>query len=279
MKDAWVFGCVAIVCLLLAGCDQRGETLRTPAGPGPLAPNRIRIVSGADLKPVADALVTLDSRQYRSDQAGYVDADLPVNPVSALPIDIDAPGFLPRRTMTRAGDDVTLWPVADEAEAAAVRAMVYERPAPFGPVLRPLSQGPFYVSLLDHAGVEYDRWVAEASSLAQEIDIPFKVESQFQYDSNEITVRVVTATTCTVVPAWGFCPGAPPYKTIEVQASVANDPKTIRRVMASALLGPNPLPGFMNAEAPAADLTAFELQTIRMILQRPRPNRWPDTDR
>jgi hypothetical protein len=35
----------------------------------------------------------------------------------------------------------------------------------------------------------------------------------------------------------------------------------------------------MNATAPALEFSALELQTIGMLLQRPRGNRWPDSDR
>lgn len=279
MRDVWGSGYVALVCLLLVGCHQRDRFGDTPAGPGPLEAGRIRIVSGADLTPVSDALVTLDSRPYRSDLAGYVVADLPTTPVFVTPADVEAPGFLTRRTSVRAGDTVTLWPVADEAEAAAIRAMVYERPAPFGPTLMPLSDGPLFVALLDQVGVQYDPWAVEAVSLGQAIGLPIRIEEQFQYEPNEIIVSVVAATTCRPAPTSGFCLVASPYKRFEVHASVANEPKTIRRVLASAFLGPNPLPGLMHAEAPADNLTPFELQTIKMIRQRPRPNRWPDTDR
>ena len=59
----------------------------------------------------------------------------------------------------------------------------------------------------------------------------------------------------------------------------ATDPETIRRVLASWFLGPNPLPGFLNGDAQAASLSPLEMQTIRMILQRRLNNRWPDSDR
>jgi hypothetical protein len=35
----------------------------------------------------------------------------------------------------------------------------------------------------------------------------------------------------------------------------------------------------MNPENPARELSPLEARTIRMILRRPLPNRWPDTDR
>jgi hypothetical protein len=57
------------------------------------------------------------------------------------------------------------------------------------------------------------------------------------------------------------------------------DPLTIRRVLASWFLGPDPLPGMLNPEAPAESLRSLEAQTIRMILRRTLRNRWPDDDR
>jgi hypothetical protein len=85
---------------------------------------------------------------------------------------------------------------------------------------------------------------------------------------------------CAPVPAWGFCREPYPYyKIFTVATEKSVDPATIRRVLASWFLGPNPLPGLMNPRAPADVLSPLELQTIRMILQRPLKNRWPDDDR
>lgn len=71
-----------------------------------------------------------------------------------------------------------------------------------------------------------------------------------------------------------FRPAAGPFSV-----SMTADPLTIRRVLASWFLGPDPLPGMLNPEAPAASLRSLEAQTIRMILRRTLRNRWPDDDR
>ena len=60
---------------------------------------------------------------------------------------------------------------------------------------------------------------------------------------------------------------------------MAADPLTIRRVLASRFLGPDPLPGLLDPEAPAASLSPLERQAIRMILRRTLKNRRPDDDR
>jgi hypothetical protein len=79
--------------------------------------------------------------------------------------------------------------------------------------------------------------------------------------------------------AWEVCRVSPYYMIFLDPPHKARDPQTIRRVLASFFLGPNPLPGFLNPDAPANELSPLEDRTIRMILQRPLPNRWPDTDR
>ena len=75
-----------------------------------------------------------------------------------------------------------------------------------------------------------------------------------------------------------FLSAASTLHAFRVLPTLTGDPRAIRRVLASAFIGPNPLAGLMNAQAPEDELTAFELQTIRMIRQRQLPNRWPDTD-
>jgi len=106
------------------------------------------------------------------------------------------------------------------------------------------------------------------------------VMTAFQYDSNEVSVVFGGAPRCEPVPTWGFCRVTDsPYETYQVALDKARDPVTIRRVLASRFIWANPLPGLMSLQAPANQLSEFEARTIRMILLRPLPNRWPDTDR
>jgi len=99
------------------------------------------------------------------------------------------------------------------------------------------------------------------------------------YDQNEITVFFGPDHGCTPGSLSGFCRAHWAYMDFAVATARATDALTIRRVLASQFLGPNPLPGLLNPDAPADALSPFEIQTIRMILQRPLKLRWPDNDR
>jgi hypothetical protein len=246
-----------------------------PAGKQP-----VRILSGGNGKPVVGAIVSVNyDDNYASDGNGNV---VP-GPYSDWPmgaaIDVDASGYLPRRTTVPGDRVVTLWPVADGTEADAVREMVYGQ----GEVLYPHDSGPLTLSVLD---ADYDLaavWEDEAAAFGAPFHLTYNLSHNFQYDPDEIAVRFARTGECDLTPAWGFCQEPPldtrSSRTFRVLPERSRDPRTIRRVLASWFLGPNPLPGLMNPDAPANELSPLETQTIRMILQRPLPNRWPDTDR
>jgi len=275
-----------VVALLAAACDDTLVGRSTPAGPsGPSAPAGsypILIVSGADGSPVRGATVVIEGQAYQSDDEGKVTV---AAPLGAWAIDVDAAGFLPRRTTTAANQAIALWPVASQEEAEAVRSMVYARGGPASGVLMPPDSERFYVTMADPS---FDRdavlkaWFDEAQTFGGMFGLTYEFPGHFQYETNEIAVRFDQGSraACAPVSAWGFCrdPNLN-YKIFVVSATRAVDPATVRRVLASWFLGPNPLPGFMNLEAPTESLSPLEMQTIRMILQRPLKNRWPDDDR
>jgi hypothetical protein len=281
-----------LVCRLLvlgvglwaAGCGGDGTS---PAAPSTLPPEpflSVWITSGDGGKPVAGARVSIDGVSYVSNETGAVTPAGPGAPRGSA-IDVDADGFLPRRTRIPATRVITLWPVAGEAEAEAVREMVYGRGG--GDVLHPPDIGPFWLVFLDPSEAPdlAHVWQAEATAFGDRFERTVNVSIGPRFDeldgalvTNEVVVRF-EGTGCDPVPAWGLCQVSPASKTFLVQADRAGDPRTIRRLLASWFLGPNPLPGLMNPDAPADELSPLEEQSIRMILQRPLPNRWPDTDR
>lgn len=285
-RIAWI-----ALALAAAGCHDGAVGQPTPAGPTPPAPpavpappvgsRYIRIVSGADGAPVRGATVKLEGRTYQSDTDGSVAAE---PTPGERELDVTAEGFLPRRTTTGGGQIVSLWPVANDAEADAVRRMVYERGGPNNGVLYPAEPSePFYVTFYPPVspGV-IDAWRIEAQAFGAMFGLKYELTSTFQYSTNEIAVSFVPVPgeSCSPILAWGFCRDPNLwYKIFTVLPEKATAPATIRRVLASWFLGPNPLPGFMNTEAPADELSPLEIQTIRMILQRPLKNRWPDDDR
>jgi hypothetical protein len=234
---------------------------------------------------VAGAEVWLGSRGYEADGNGEVMAAPGVGVPVGADIDVDAPGFLPRRTRVPGDRLVALWPVASDAEAGAVREMVYGGPR--GDVLLPTTDRLFSLALsldsLDAASSDIKAvWTSEAVAFGAPFDLDYQEGAARPYETEyEIAVRFAEAGGCATVPAWGFCleSASGNDMSFRVLPAKARDPQTIRRVLASWFLGPNPLPGLMNADAPAADLSPLESQTIRMIQQRPLPNRWPDSDR
>jgi len=276
---------VWIVALLAAACDDAAGRRSTPAGPsGPTAPAgsySIEVVSGADGSPVRGATAVLEGQTYRSDDQGKVTV---VAPLGAWAIDVDAAGFLPRRTTTAANQAIALWPVGSLEEAEAVRSMVYARVGPANGVLYPAEPSePFYVTFVSpHVDPDVEEaWRIEAQAFGSMFGLRYEFARTFQYSANEVAVSFGQdpAHSCVPGPAWGFCRNSPSYKSFTLLPERALDPTTIRRVLASWFLGSNPLPGLMNPEAPAASLSPLETQTIRMILQRPLKNRWPDDDR
>ena len=282
---------VAGLALCAVACGE-GEAGRTPTGatpPDPLAKFQpVRIVSGADLGPVSGAAVVIEGSPYVTDPKGEVVPGGSSGAESGASIDVDAPGFLPRRTRIDGERRVTLWPVANDAEAEAVRRMVYRRIGP-EEVLYPPEPGLFTVSLDFWEGWDaeaWDAWRAETAAFGARFDRSYALQDldcTYGCDHpNGLFVHIAEAGLCDTLPAWGFCPEPilnPRARGYTVRPGVARDPRTARRVLASWFLGPNPLPGLLNPEAPAGDLSPLEVQTIRMILQRRLPNRWPDTDR
>ena len=139
---------LVVICsaTVASGCDRRTPTEPIaprlpeahPTAPPPRRPaTPPRVVSGVDLSPVAGAQVSINATAYSTDATGAFAAEIFTND----PLDVDAPGFLPRRTRYDGSGFITLWPVANEAESAAVRAMVYQRGKPQGEVLVPAAAG------------------------------------------------------------------------------------------------------------------------------------------
>jgi hypothetical protein len=86
--------------------------------------------------------------------------------------------------------------------------------------------------------------------------------------------------------AWGFCefwPGPSLYFTrgVRVVTNFESRPHALLRGLVSVIMregGANPLPGMMNREQPASELSLLEQQAIKMAFIRTGSIWWPDTD-
>lgn len=298
MKTANRSALAAVLGVVLVGCDGGGTSPIPTAGSSPpveqLGFGTVRIVSGIDETPVAGASVSFEGDDGPA-LSGPDGQASPVDPMLAnygrapgTAVDVDAPGFLPRRTRVPADRLITLWPVADETEAEAVREMVYGTQG----TRYPTDPGSIAV-LLDFLGAwdgeTWRAWSDETSAFGAPFGADYALGEASDYacpwecgSSKMIFVHFGETGLCHAPANLGFC--LEPASTLKargvtVRRGSERDVRTIRAVLASWFLGPNPLPGLMNPENPARELSPLEARTIRMILRRPLPNRWPDTDR
>ncbi len=299
MKPATRSVFAAVLGIVVVACDGGGTPPIPTAGTSPpveqLGFGTVRVVSGVDETPVAGASVSFEGDDGAPVLSGPRGEASPADPLLAnygrafgTAVDVDAPGFLPRRTRVPADRLITLWPVADETEAEAVREMVYGTQG----TRYPADTGSIAV-LLDFLGAwdeeTWRAWRDETSAFGAPFGAHYTLGQASDYacpwecvSSNMIFVRLGESGLCHAPAVPGFC--LEPSSTLKargvtVRHGSERDVRTVRAVLASWFLGPNPLPGLMNPENPARELSPLEARTIRMILRRPLPNRWPDTDR
>jgi len=270
------------------GCGRSGSTGNpgAPSAVPPVSPPEtlsVRILSGGTHQAVSGARVVIGGQEYSTDQNGFV-PPLPRTSRGA-DVDVQEAGYLPRATQLGANNDqtVTLWPIANVAEADAIHHMVFGRTGrPDPDLFYPPNPGEFFLTIpsADSADTAvWAAWKAGAVDFGSTFGITYVFGTQFMYDQNEITVFFGPDYGCIPARLSGFCRASSSYMDFAVATDRATDPLTIRRVLASQFLGPNPFPGLLNPDAPADTLSPFEMQTIRMILQRPLKLRWPDNDR
>jgi hypothetical protein len=272
--------------LTFIGCGWSRST-GNPGAPTPMPPVlppgtvSVKILSGNDHQAVSGAHVVISGQEYSTDQNGFV-TPLPKTSAGA-DVDVEAVGYLPRATRvdSNRNQTITLWPIAGDAEADAIRHMVFGRFGKPDLLYAFYLSGAFYLTIPSADDATWAAWKAGAADFGSMFGINYVIGSQEWLDQNEIVVVFGTDHSCTPAPLSGFCWITPnSYKDFAVATDRATDPVTIRRVLASQFLGPNPFPGLLNSGAPADTLSPFEMQTIRMILQRPLPQlHWPDNDR
>ena len=266
-----------------------------PQGPPPPPASRtLTVVSGWDQTPVPSAQVRLEAASFTTDANGRFESPGTVPPEAAL--DVDAPGFLPRRTRlgeVAATNQITLWPAANEAEAAAIQAMAFYRSVT---LMWAGSDWPVYQLALMVEDVprtpseilnDWVREYAEIRTLTGRVlslsPIPRGNGPTDEFD-NEIIVKFDETEQCK--EPWGFCDFvgndirfgyfSRPYR---MSLTMAQRPGVIKRLLAFGLLNANPLPGLLNKTAPATELSLLEKQTLKMQAIRPSGTRWPDTSR
>jgi hypothetical protein len=187
---------------------------------------------------------------------------------------------------------VTLWPIANDAEAAATREAAFVfRDRMMDPTLSandvPIVLASDLASRPDVAAA----WNAAAVELKSATGSFWTVRFARTIPSDEgyLVSAAPSAPLCR--HSWftwqfaiaGFCwepTGAYFVQDITVDPSLVDHPDVALRALLYAFtLRPHQLPGLMNATRPAAELSAFERKTLHMMgLRWPTPVTWPDLD-
>ena len=176
-----------------------------PPAPAPVAGTlTLRVVSGADQSPVTGATILISDIPYVTNGVGDVTA-----------AGVDAVRRRHRRPRVPSpphlsadcfSQTIALWPVVNEAEADAVRMMVYN--FAWNETLYPPAGNEFIVTMRDTAMMPTDAsaWGAEASAFGALFGLNYRISRFFEYEQNEVEVIFQnSAAICTPSPAWGFC--------------------------------------------------------------------------
>jgi hypothetical protein len=262
----------------------------TPApspAPHTFVDRTVRVISGWDNAPVSGALVRVGEQAVTTDVSGYFTAGFSDD---NLPIDIDAPGYLPRRTRELTGitaGAITLWPAANEAEQQAINAMAFYQNRLYKSDPEPGLEDKYFLSILPEPdGPTLEQalvpWRKQFEQISQLTNLRIDAASANRGEYCELVVDF-TATSQSCPTPWGFCDEhSTDYyftKPIHVVRERSDQPDVILRALVHTILyWPNPLPGLMNKTAPAMELSLLERQTLRMLTIRPTGTLWPDVD-
>jgi hypothetical protein len=227
---------------------------------------------------VAGAHVTGAGVDGTTNEAGQI--TLSAGPGCVM-LTVRAPGYLDRQTCATSA--ITLWPVANEAEAAATREAVFNS----GEVLRKPSDIPWLLTgeILERGGLR-NVWLAAARQLRS---LGFTIPMTDNGDDSYIVSVAATPPLCnhsgftwSFVPA-GFCWDTTPdyfiYNVTIDPARLQDEAVAVRAIVYRLGMRPHSAPGLMNETDPANELSEFEKRTLRMMyLRRLTYIAWPDYD-
>ena len=259
-----------------------------PSPPSPAASISLTVMDGWTGTPVAGAQVSGEGINAVTGTGGTL--QLTLRPRSCVPLDIEAPGFLHRRTCAKP-PSITLWSVADEAEAAATTKAAFTfgdrltdqsaYAAEYGVLLRTdLRQRPEVVAV----------WAAAAEEIRTRTSGKLAIP-MVQYLTDEGYIVSVAGSPPACRHPWftwnftiaGFCwdPTSAYFITdiTVAPSSLDHVEVALRALLYSYALRPHEMPGLMNVSQPALELSTFERKTLRMMsLRWPTPVTWPDID-
>jgi hypothetical protein len=244
----------------------------------------LTIVNGWTGAPVAGATVTAGGTRQMSNSAGQVQFG---NTGQCLTMEVVAAGFLDRRSC--AVSDVTLWPIDSDAEREATRAMVFWRDRLVGSqsdsIVTPVTFAPELRANTDAS----DTWRSAANELTELTSRRFSFVFD-DFPTERLVIGAASSLECALWPGnrpvWPvltslFCPeaGDDYWTRLKVMPNGLTDIRVaLRALMWSMGVNPHALPGLLNQNHPANELSSFERKTMHMLGLRQVEVAWPDFD-
>jgi hypothetical protein len=282
-------GFVLAATVVVGACHEPPPAGPTPfPGTGQAQPPdvAVTVVDGWDNAPVAAARVTIHDQSFVTDARGSL---IVPRALSGSTMDVDAVGFLPRRTYFQTVNPTTLWRVTEEREAEAIRDFVFFRDQSGTYVLPSLAA---YTVALDTSGLAVEGRVAAEAAWREvlgtlgELRLPFVVGNPPFGDWGVVASFTPMADESCVPARWGVCwyyPRDPGYYST-TGARIRADPAAwyptiLRALIYGALNQYSPGPGLLSRDDPAHELSLFERRALKMMSLRRPGHLWPDRDR
>lgn len=286
-----------------AACGADGDTRPfsvvgpTPAStappPSPAGPTgRLTVTNGWTNAPVAQALVTIGAETVVADAAGQFEVTAAGPCVGAR---IVAPGYLDRRVnclppaASQGRMAVTLWPVENDAERAALREFAF-RGFP-GIQVQPYAVSLEIASDVANRKAVVEAWQAAGRTIATMTGGAANLRIEPLDEDGAVLKPWSTPADCSPDFRWtpslaGFCGGNRvgyfAHVLLVAPEFMADERVALRALLYEQGLRPHALPGLLNATRPADTLSDFEMRTLHMIGLRRRPYpggvNWPDLE-
>jgi len=295
MSPEYSFRSVGLA-LAVAGtiaCGSGGDT-RAPltiTGPSSGEAIRITVTNGVTNAPVTQARVTVGADTMVTDATGQLDV---ATASPCLPATIDADGYLERRVLCLGATEpqgraaVTLWPVASDAERAALQAFAFRG----GMLVRAYDVQVELSRDLVNSDAVMVTWQRAGQALATTTEEKARIRFVLSGDDGVRVAPWSGSADCSDTSfEWhfsvaGFCYGqfiGLFQRSLHLAPSLMeNDGVALRALLYELGLRPHQLPGLLNETQPAAAMSDFEARTLRMIGLRSRPFprgvAWPDTE-
>jgi hypothetical protein len=298
--------CVAAAIAMAAGCSSPAAPTTTASPPpsvsetsafvpvpstAPITTGQtVTVTDGWTAVPVAGARVSVNGTELLTTANGTVPVAIAAGQCQLM--DIVAMGFLRRRTCARAS--VTLWAIANDAEATATHdaAFVSSNVDRMMDPSRTMNDRPVFLAANLATRPEVTAaWDAAAAELksATGNNLTVRFDRTVPYDDGYLVSAAPSSPLCR--HGWftwqfaiaGFCwepTGAYFVQDITVDPSLVDHPDVALRALLYAFtLRPHQLRGLMNATHPATELSPFERKTLHMMgLRWPTPVTWPDLE-